>query len=72
MQPSKSQTADSAWDLSLRLGEMVFSCTRCAVVEKLCYQLEGSQEEMSRLHSIRGDEKETYRFFSETQQPEEP
>ena len=47
------------------------SCRRYAVLEDLCCQ-EELWEEVSRLHTIREEERETDRIFSETEQLEKP
>ncbi|KAK4831129.1 hypothetical protein QYF61_015432, partial [Mycteria americana] len=44
------------------------ACGRCAIMEVLCHQMEELREEMS----IREDEMEIVRIFSETQQLEKP
>lgn len=47
-------------------------CRMCAVLEDLCWQVEEIGEEVSRQRSIRENEREIDRVFSETQQLEEP
>lgn len=42
------------------------SFRKCAVLEKLCCQVKEFQEEVSRLHHTREDEKEIDRIFCET------
>ncbi|KAK4826426.1 hypothetical protein QYF61_008959 [Mycteria americana] len=53
-------------------GEITVSCRRCAVLENLCHQGEELQEEVSRLRSIREDEREIDGIISESQQLEDP
>lgn len=72
MQPCESQAAGSAGGLSLMLEKWSPFLRRCAVVEELCCQVEELQEEVNRLHSVRGDEREMDRIFSETLQLQSP
>lgn len=72
MQPSKSQATGSAWDLSLRSGETVESCKKCAVWEKMCHQGKEFQVEMSSPYNIKEHEREIDGIISEPQQLEEP
>ncbi|XP_068782230.1 uncharacterized protein [Struthio camelus] len=69
------QTADAALQVSgcrqclgpLReaWADSQLSCVRCAVVDQLRHQIKELQEEVSRLRSIREDEREIDRVFSE-------
>ena len=48
------------------------ACRRCALLEDLCCQVRELWEAVTRVHSIRDDEKEINRTLSETSQIQEP
>lgn len=70
MQLSRSGNAGAAQSLSPRQGlEEKVSWVQ---VEGLCHQIKEVQGEVSRLHSIRDDQKEIFQIFSKTMWLQEP